>query len=203
MTFNKKRIISTLCAVIMVLVWCIVPSPAQRVSAADDDADVYALDIEFGSLSFTYDYGVWDVNDMRYEAAGTSINPAEGTVAGYPGWYGFDGTANKITITNNSTLEQHDITVSLSYRDLNDSDIAAAHEGSVLQKVTGVNMKLNDGSGWSGTLNSYEKTIEAGDDTTVYVHFSGEPRLVEGGSKYFSNAMNPVGIIVVRIEDWK
>ena len=82
----------------MVLVWCVFPSPAQSVSAADDE-DVYALDIEFGSLSFTYDYGIWDVNDMRYEAVSTSINPAEGTVAGYPGWYGFDGKANKVTIT--------------------------------------------------------------------------------------------------------
>ena len=43
MLINKKRILSSLCAVIMVLVWCIVPSPAQRVSAADDDVDVYAL----------------------------------------------------------------------------------------------------------------------------------------------------------------
>ena len=198
MFINKKRILSSLCAVIMVLVWCVFPSPAQSVSAADDE-DVYALDIEFGSLSFTYDYGIWDVNDMRYEASDTSINPAEGTVAGYPGWYGFDGKANKVTITNNSRIGDHDITVSISYRDFNDSDI----RDTELEKVTGVNMALGSGSDWSGSLNRYEKSIAAGTSSTVYVHFSGEPRMVDGGGKYFSVAMNPVGLIVVRIESWQ
>lgn len=195
MLINKKRILSSLCAVIMVLVWCIVPSPAQRVSAADDDADVYALDIEFGSLSFTYDYGIWDVNDMRYEAAGTSTNPAEGTVAGYPGWYGFDGKANKIKITNNSTFGDHSITVSLTYREFNDSEVSSG-----LTKVTGVQMAL-DGAGWTYVAdNNFSATIEAGHSQECLVQLSGEP--VVNTSKYFSEFMQPVGMLTLRIDSW-
>ena len=112
----------------------------------------------------------------------------------------FDGKANKITVTNRSTLDNHDITVSLSYREFNDSDITPDNG---LEKVTGVNMALGSGSDWSGSLNRYEKSIAAGTSSTVYVQFSGEPRMVDGGGKYFSLAMNPVGLIVVRIESWQ
>ena len=194
MTFNKKRIISTLCAVIMVFAWCVIPSPAHNISAADD-ADVYALDIEFGSLTFTYDYGVWDVNDMRYEAASTSKNPAEGTVAGYPGWYGFDGTSNKIKITNNSTFGDHSITVSLTYREFNDSEVSSG-----LSKVTGVQMTLN-GTGWNYvSANNFTTTVEAGHSQECLIQLSGEPAVDTG--KYSSEFMQPVGMLTLRIDSW-
>ena len=195
MVFNKKRIISTLCAVIMVFVWCRGFASVQVKAADPVDSDVYALDIEFGSLTFTYDYGVWDVNDMRYEASSTSTNPADGTVAGYPGWYGFDGTANKITVINRSELGDHSISVSLTYREFNDSEVSSG-----LEKVTGVEMTLN-GTGWNSvSVNKYSTEIAAGSSATCLVQLSGEP--VVSAGKYFSDFMQPVGMLTLRIDSW-
>lgn len=195
MVFNKKRIISTLCAVIMVFVWCRGFASVQVKAADPVDSDVYALDIEFGSLTFTYDYGVWDVNDMRYEASSTSTNPADGTVAGYPGWYGFDGTANKITVINRSALGDHSISVSLTYREFNDSEVSSG-----LKKVTGVEMTLN-GTGWNAvSVNQYSTEIAAGSSATCLVQLSGEPVVSTG--KYFSDFMQPVGMLTLRIDSW-
>lgn len=197
-----KRIISSLCAAVMVLAWFASPALLSEVRAApEDSADVWALDIEFGSLSFTYDYGVWDVNDMRYEASATSEDPAKGTVSGYPGWYGFDGKANYIRVINNS-VQGHPITVSLSFRPLT----TAEANGLGLQRVTGVTMALSGGLeggvGWAGGANAYTKAISAGTWSTVYVHFSGTPQNADG-TRYASIGMTPVGLIVVRIDEWQ
>lgn len=200
MILNKKRIISTLCAVATVFVWCLAPSHLTKTYAVEggDRAidDVYGLDLEFGSFTFTYDYGVWDVNDMRYEASDTSVNPANGTVAGRPGWYGFDGVANRITVKNISV--EANITVSLIYREFTDAEA----EANDINKVTGVTMTLEDSDGWiQKSENNYQTVLEPGGDSAdAYMHFSGEPHM--DGEKYISNALQPAGMITVRIEDW-
>lgn len=57
-----------------------------------DDRDRYAVDIEYGAMQFTYFHGIWDVNQMAYVEDVDSH------------WIGFDGTTNKVTLINYSSL---------------------------------------------------------------------------------------------------
>ena len=65
----------------------------------------YNVTIEFGALHFYYDWGEWNTNTHSYQADPSSTNPAADTVAGTPGWYGFDGQNNLLTIKNHSEGE--------------------------------------------------------------------------------------------------
>ena len=65
----------------------------------------YNVTIEFGALHFYYDWGEWNTNTHSYQADPSSTNPAADTVAGTPGWYGFDGQNNLLTIKNHSDGE--------------------------------------------------------------------------------------------------
>ena len=174
------------------------PIPA----AADEENNVYAMDIEFGSLSFYYDYGNWNVNTMRYEADANSTGPAAGTTSGFPGWYGFDKTSNKIVLTNSSVGDRK-ITVSLDYRGLTDKEAAAAQAGYA---VTGVSMSVT-GDAWThASGNRYTAVIQATRDAggypvpvEAYIHLSGEPKL-ENGSPYESQTLQPIGMLIIKIE---
>ena len=184
------------------LLWSGVLSvPAE---ASPDPNDVYAIDIEFGNLSFYYDYGVWDVNDMRYEASATSTHPANGTTLGYPGWYGFDDISNKISITNHSESGRS-VTVALDYRSLTSTELTAAGAENV---VSGVSMTV---SGTPAKPDSAVSTVVAvwqpadnsatvpSDATVVgYIHLSGEPKLPDG-SVYDSASMQPIGMLTLTI----
>jgi hypothetical protein len=56
----------------------------------------YVVNVEFGSMSFYYDWGRWDENALTYVSDSTSSSPAYATSNNAPGWYGFDGAANRI-----------------------------------------------------------------------------------------------------------
>ena len=161
------------------------------------DVDVYALTIEFGNLSFYYDYGVWDVNDMRYEASATSTYPAAGTVAGYPGWYGFDKIANKITIKNESQ-PGNDVTVALEYRSLkDDGELAAAGADAIVDGVSMTVLGASEPSEWQANT----ATVPAEQKVEGFIHLSGEPKLA-GGSVYDSPTMQPIGMLTLAIQSW-
>lgn len=174
------------------------PIPA----AADEERSVYAMDIEFGSLSFYYDYGNWNVNTMRYEADANSTGPADGTTSGFPGWYGFDGTSNKIVLKNGS-VNGSPITVSMNYRGLNDDEVAAA---GAEHAVKGVSMIVT-GDAWTlDSGNRYTAVIPATRDAggypvpvEAYIHLSGEPKL-ENSSPYESQTLQPIGMLIIKIE---
>lgn len=174
------------------------PIPA----AADEVGNVYAMDIEFGSLSFYYDYGNWNVNTMRYEADANSTGPADGTTSGFPGWYGFDGTSNKIVLKNGS-VNGSSITVSMNYRGLNDDEVAAA---GAKHAVKGVSMIVT-GDAWTlDSGNRYTAVIPATRDAgghpvpvDAYIHLSGEPKL-ENSSPYESQTLQPIGMLIIKIE---
>ena len=85
-----------------------------------EEVYVYAIVIEFGSFSFYYDYGVWDPATLKYKADPASSDPSHSTVKGSPGWYGFDGISNKITVKNASLDESEgqklsDLKITISY----------------------------------------------------------------------------------------
>lgn len=200
-----NKIAALLCAAIM-LISCLVPVPPARATdpAADPgDPFVYAVDIEYGSMSFYYDYGIWNVNTMRYEASATSDNPAEGTPDGFPGWYGFDNTANRIAVINrNPDLS---ITVQLTYRPLTESDRTATNaDANMVTGVTGVSMAVS-GEGWDANNKATvdESKLLDTDKAGVigFIQLSGEPKV--GDARYSSDDMTAIGMFSLTITAWE
>ena len=90
--------------------------PAARAEETGSTAGTktyqYSVEIEFGAMTFCYDYGTWNPSDLRYEADETE-NPGAGTVAGYPGWYGLDETENKESVNYHAPKAPGEATTSL------------------------------------------------------------------------------------------
>ena len=197
---NSTRAIS-LCAVMTAFVLILLSVPAFPVQAENGDTKSneykYAVTIEFGSMTFAYDYGKWDVNEMRYKANAASKNPANGTTEGYPGWYGFDGTANRISVKySNETGDvstNRNLAVTLSYRAL------TSGEGRV---VDGVTMEFYSDVTLKNSFQS-EFTVPHTDPedkdakTVIYASLRGAP--TENGGKFLSDSFVPVGMLTIRV----
>lgn len=193
----------SLCAVIMAVALILLSAPMSPAYAENDetksDGYKYAVTIEFGSMTFCYDYGKWDVNEMRYKTDDASQNPANGTESGYPGWYGFDGTANRISVkysNENETdtpTQNRKLAVTLDYRMLSSA------EGRV---VDGVAMDFySDAALTVPFLPSFTVPHTDPEDenvkTVIYTSLRGEP--TENGGKYLSDSFVPVGMLTIRV----
>lgn len=204
---NRTRAIS-LCAVMTAFALILLSIPAFPVQAENGDTKSdgykYAVTIEFGSMTFAYDYGKWDVNEMRYKANAASKNPANGTTEGYPGWYGFDGTANRISVKYSNENEtdppekKRKLAVTLSYRAL--TPVEASTEGI---EVGGVEMKFYSDAALTVPLSSTTFTVPHTDPedkdarTVIYASLSGEPTV--NGNKFQSDSFVPVGMLTIRV----
>ena len=193
----------SLCAVIMAVALILLSVPMFPAYAENDetksDGYKYAVTIEFGSMTFFYDYGKWDVNEMRYKTDDASKNPANGTESGYPGWYGFDGTANRISVkysNENETdtpAQNRKLAVTLDYRTLSSA------EGRV---VDGVAMEFYSDTALTVPF-SPSFTVPHTDPedenakTEIYTSLRGEP--TENGGKYLSDSFVPVGMLTIRV----
>lgn len=193
----------SLCAVIMAVALILLSAPMFPAYAENDetksDGYKYAVTIEFGSMTFFYDYGKWDVNEMRYKTDDASQNPANGTESGYPGWYGFDGTANRISVkysNENETdtpTQNRKLAVTLDYRKLSSA------EGRV---VDGVAMDFYSDAALTVPF-SPSFTVPHTDPedenakTVIYTSLRGEP--TENGGKYLSDSFVPVGMLTIRV----
>lgn len=198
---NRTRAIS-LCAVMTAFALILLSVPAFPVQAKNGDTKSdgykYAVTIEFGSMTFAYDYGKWDVNEMRYKANAASKNPANGTTEGYPGWYGFDGTANRISVKySNETGDvstNRNLAVTLSYHAL------SSKKGQV---VDGVSMDFYSDAALTVPLLSTTFTVPHTDPedkdakTVIYASLRGEP--TENGGKFLSDSFVPVGMLTIRV----
>ena len=197
--------VKSLCAVIMAAAILFFAAGGASVHAEDITTGAkssvykYAVTIEFGSMTFCYDYGTWDVNEMRYKADAANQNPANGTAEGYPGWYGFDGTSNLISVKysnenpNDAATANRNLSVTLAYRAL------AASEGTV---VDGVTMEFYTDAAltipFSSSFVVPHTTPE--DDTAktvIYTSLRGEPRA--GGGQYQSGTFIPIGMLTIRV----
>ena len=101
------------------------PFEIQVEAAQDVRVYTYTVEITFGPFAFYYDYGIWDVNELDYVKAETSTDPSHDTEDGAPGWYGFDGNTNHVSVT---------------YQDSVGEDVASSIDVSVkftLSKVNG------------------------------------------------------------------
>ena len=193
----------SLCAVIMAAALILLSVPVFPAYAENDESKAdgykYAVTIEFGSMTFCYDYGKWDVNEMRYKTDDASQNPANGTESGYPGWYGFDGTANRISVkysNENETdtpTQNRKLAVTLDYRTLSSA------EGRV---VDGVAMDFYSDAALTVPF-SPSFTVPHTDPedenvkTVIYTSLRGEP--TENGGKYLSDSFVPVGMLTIRV----
>ena len=200
---NRTRAIS-LCAVMTAFALIFLSVPAFPVQAENGDTKSdgykYAVTIEFGSMTFAYDYGKWDVNEMRYKAGTASVNPANGTEPGYPGWYGFDGTANRISVKysneneTDTATQNRKLSVTLDYRML------FASEGRVVDDVT---MDFYSDAALTVPLLSTTFTVPHTDPedkdakTVIYASLRGEP--TENGNKFLSDSFVPVGMLTIRV----
>ena len=199
---NRTRAIS-LCAVMTAFALILLSVPAFPVQAENGDTQSdgykYAVTIEFGSMTFAYDYGKWDVNEMRYKANTASANPANGTTEGYPGWYGFDGTANRISVKYSNENEKDNATqnrklsVTLDYR------VFSSSEGRV---VGGVAMDFYSDAALTAPF-SPSFTVPHTDPenenakTVIYASLRGEP--TENKGKFLSDSFVPVGMLTIRV----
>lgn len=200
----KKANISvarSLCAVVLIIALAFLFVPTFPVYAEETRQEdyKYAVTIEFGSMTFCYDYGKWDVGEMRYKADVASQSPANGTEIGYPGWYGFDGVANRISIkySNENEADGADqnrrLSVTLDYRAL------TAAEG---KEIDGVSMNFySDASLTMPAARIFTVPHTSMDDTdektVIYASLSGKP--TENGGKYMSDSFVPVGMLTIRI----
>ena len=193
----------SLCAVIMAVALILLSAPMSPADAENDetksDGYKYAVTIEFGSMTFFYDYGKWDVNEMRYKTDDASKNPANGTESGYPGWYGFDGTANRISVKysneNETDTPTHNrkLAVTLDYRTLSSA------EGRV---VDGVAMDFYSDAALTVPFSPrfavpHTDPEDENAKTVIYTSLRGEP--TENGGKYLSDSFVPVGMLTIRV----
>lgn len=159
----------------------------------------YAITIEFGPMTFYYDYGTWNADEMRYVSDAASAHPSADTVEGYPGWYGFDGVANKISVkyTNGNPDDQQtqlhqSVPVAIDYRSL------TATEGSV---VDGVAMTLYEESALQTITQQKFRVphtpLDTEEKTSVYLSLRGMPTVA--GERLNSVTFMPVGMLTIRI----
>ena len=125
------------------------------------------------------------------------IRSANGTVQGDPGWYGFDGIANRIAITNSSDAG-NDVTVALDYRSLQYSELEDAGVDAI---VSGVSMKVLGPNAASTWQNDRSATVSANQTVEGFIHLIGQPTL-PNGDVYDSATMQPIGMLTLTIEDW-
>lgn len=96
--------------------------------------EVFSVDIEWGSMEFTYDSGntqSWNVDTLKYDIT-----------TGTPSWT-CEEDANKVTITNNSNFK---IQADLSYSQKNDSNIDGTFDNSsmTLDKYVDESSQISD-----------------------------------------------------------
>lgn len=178
---------------------CAAEADQSESQATGDDRYRYAITIEFGPMTFYYDYGSWNTDEMRYVSDAASTHPSADTVEGYPGWYGFDGTANKISVkyTNENPDDKQSqlrqtVPVTVDYRSL------TAAEGTV---VDGVNMTLYGDAGLKTvvpqTFRVPHTSLDTDDKTSIYVSLKGMPTV--DGKRFSSGTFMPIGMLTIRI----
>lgn len=164
----------------------------------------YSVEIEFGSMTFCYDYGTWNPSNLRYEAEETE-SPAAGTVAGFPGWYGFDGIANRISVRyndkddNGSNPSHNYLQVTLSYRSLQEKDGVTTDSIG----VTGITPELYGNESLKNLIetigeNGSVLSVAKGEQISVWLSLKGEPTAKNGGA-FTSVNLVPVGMLTIAL----
>lgn len=159
-----------------------------RTENMGNSQSVYAVDIEFGAMYFTYSKSVWDVNSMIYEKK-----------EGESRWSGFEGSNNVIKVTNRSNTPiwyAPNVKVDFLHSAIGDSTVGIkanfyAENSSSGTPITGVKQEVPAAT--AGDSNSHG--ISASKE--CYIRLSGVPQL--GDSDHFTVVGN-VSVTISRTE---
>lgn len=150
---------------------------------ADDEDEVvkeyrYNIDVSWGRMTFVYDKGVWDTEELKYKAE--ESYPSKNTVDGEPGWYKFDGVNNKISIINVSTINPCEFDLWVDNYIRNDTEDYENTDGE--SDISGITMEFYDNAEFEGdSFTSAERIyIEQATETeekevSYYLNIDGEP----------------------------
>lgn len=146
-----------------------------RTENKGNSQSVYAVDIEFGAMYFTYSKSVWDVNSMIYEKK-----------EGESRWSGFEGSNNVIKVTNRSNTPiwyAPNVKIDFLHSAIGDSTVGIkanfyAENSSSGTPITGVKREVPAATAGNHEAEGTAKT------KTCYIRLSGVPQL--GDSDHFT-----------------
>ena len=199
---NRMRKIHKISAILLTgaaALTVVFPGGSASVSAARDSGghvgenDKYIIFMEWGEMNFTYDYGRWNPNTFAYEADDASICPASGTVQGQPGWYGFDGSANRLFIRDSSLTEEGEGTVFTVETEM---DIQGVTPFWYEDPGLSIPLEQTEGGNWRFELfNDKDSPSEEENQKELYLSLAGEPADgTDGTDGRFESENNPVKI---------
>ena len=146
-----------------------------RTENMGNSQSVYAVDIEFGAMYFTYSLSKWNVNTMVYEE-----------LVGESRWTGFEGGNNEIKVTNRSNSSiwySPNAKIDYLHSALGDSTVGIkanfyADNSSSGTPITGVKQEIP--AALAGDRNSFGSAVSR----RCYIRLSGVPQL--GDSDHFT-----------------
>lgn len=173
----------------------VVPAAADGETTATETGYTYSVEITFGSLSFVYDWGTWSTSHLRYEADKSSTNPASGTEQGFPGWYGFDGTANKVSVkylrSETDTTQYDNLSVTLEYAPLTGTSAVGGVEMELFKSKD-----FSSDSQVTGT-NNFALTVRNNKATDYWISLKGVP--MSGSNSFDSDTLTAIGTLTFRL----
>ena len=146
-----------------------------RTENMGNSQSVYAVDIEFGAMYFTYSLSKWNVNTMVYEE-----------LVGESRWTGFEGGNNEIKVTNRSNASiwySPNAKIDYLHSALGDSTVGIkanfyADNSSSGTPITGIKQEIP--AALAGDRNSFGSAVSR----RCYIRLSGVPQL--GDSDHFT-----------------
>ena len=146
-----------------------------RTENMGNSQSVYAVDIEFGAMYFTYSMSKWNVNTMVYEE-----------LVGESRWTGFEGGNNEIKVTNRSNSSiwySPNAKIDYLHSALGDSTVGIkanfyADNSSSGTPITGIKQEIP--AALAGDRNSFGSAVSR----RCYIRLSGVPQL--GDSDHFT-----------------
>ena len=146
-----------------------------RTENMGNSQSVYAVDIEFGAMYFTYSLSKWNVNTMVYEE-----------LVGESRWTGFEGGNNEIKVTNRSNSSiwySPNAKIDYLHSALGDSTVGIkanfyADNSSSGTPITGIKQEVP--AALAGNKNSFGIAVSR----SCYIRLSGVPQL--GDSDHFT-----------------
>lgn len=146
-----------------------------RTENMGNSQSVYAVDIEFGAMYFTYSKSKWNVNSMAYEE-----------LSGESRWTGFEGSNNVIKVTNRSNTSiwyAPNVKIDFLHSALGDSTVGIkanfyADNSASGTPITGIKQEVP--AALAGDRNSFGSAVSC----RCYIRLSGVPQL--GDSDHFT-----------------
>ena len=160
-----------------------------RTENMGNSQSVYAVDIEFGAMYFTYSMSRWNVNSMVYEE-----------LSGESRWTGFEGSNNVIKVTNRSNTPiwyAPNVKIDFLHSAIGDSTVGIKanfyEENSASgTPITGVKQEVPAATAGNSNNHGISASKEC------YIRLSGVPQL--GDSDHFTVVGN-VSVTISRTND--